>query len=103
MIISMLGKEQSFAAPVVVRDIIAAMAPEYLNTVLGCFRGGKALEEGRRRCRYRVFAGRRDHRRNHIGHQKARRVNVRDSRHTAGSCPGRERFSGGRLCDRRPQ
>ena len=46
MIISMLGKEQSFAAPVVVRDIIAAMAPEYLNTALGCFRGGKALELG---------------------------------------------------------
>lgn len=46
MIISMLGKEQSFAAPAVVRDIISAMAPEYNDTALGCFCGGKALELG---------------------------------------------------------
>ena len=44
MIISMLGKEQSFSAPATVQDIIAAMAPEYGNTALGCFCGGKALE-----------------------------------------------------------
>ena len=43
MIISMLGKEQSFAAPATVRDIIEAMAPEYSKTALGCFCGGKAL------------------------------------------------------------
>ena len=46
MIIRMLGKEQSFAAPAAVRDIIAAMAPEYSETALGCFCGGKALELG---------------------------------------------------------
>ncbi len=44
MIISMLGKEQAFPAPATVRDIIAAMAPEYSATALGCFCGGKALE-----------------------------------------------------------
>ena len=44
MIISMLGKEQAFAAPTTVQSIIAAMAPEYEKTALGCFCGGKALE-----------------------------------------------------------
>ena len=44
MIISMLEKEQAFAAPTTVQSIIAAMAPEYEKTALGCFCGGKALE-----------------------------------------------------------
>ena len=44
MIITMLGKEQSFAAPATVQQIIKVMAPEYEKTALGCFCGGKALE-----------------------------------------------------------
>ncbi|MBR5110973.1 MAG: nucleoside kinase [Clostridia bacterium] len=44
MIISMLGKEHAFSAPTTVQSIIAAMAPEYEKTALGCFCGGKALE-----------------------------------------------------------
>ena len=44
MIITMLGKEQAFSAPATVQQIIAAMAPEYISTALGCFCGGKALE-----------------------------------------------------------
>ena len=44
MIISMLEKEQAFSAPATVQQIIAAMAPEYEKTALGCFCGGKALE-----------------------------------------------------------
>ena len=44
MIISMLGKKQTFSTPTAVRDIITAMAPEYSESALGCFCGGKALE-----------------------------------------------------------
>ena len=44
MKISMLGKEQAFPTPLTVKDILAAMAPEYKEKALGCFCGGKSLE-----------------------------------------------------------
>ena len=44
MKITMLGKTHAFDSPVTVGEIIAAMAPEYCGTALGCFCGGRALE-----------------------------------------------------------
>ena len=44
MNITMLGKTRSFDAPLTVREIVAAMAPEYEGLALGCFCGGRALE-----------------------------------------------------------
>ena len=40
----MLGKTRAFPEAVTVREIVAAMAPEYRDTALGCFCGGSALE-----------------------------------------------------------
>ena len=44
MDIRMLGKEGHFASALQVKDIIAALAPEYASTALGCLRGGNSLQ-----------------------------------------------------------
>ncbi len=44
MDIKMLGKEGHFASAVRVKDVIAALAPEYAATALGCLRGGNSLQ-----------------------------------------------------------
>ena len=44
MNISMLGREKSFAAPLTVKEIIRALAPEYEKAALGCISGGRVLE-----------------------------------------------------------
>ena len=44
MKITMLNRTFDFPAPATVAEIIAAMAPEYQRTALGCFCGGQALE-----------------------------------------------------------
>ena len=44
MIVKMLGKEASFASPLSVREAVAALAPEYLSSALGCFRGGISMQ-----------------------------------------------------------
>ena len=49
MKITMLGKTQFFDSPLAVREIIAAMAPEYTESALGCFCGGS--RDGKRRFR----------------------------------------------------
>ncbi len=43
MIISMLGKEKEYHEPVSVQTVIRDMAPEYVQTALGCFCGGWSL------------------------------------------------------------
>lgn len=44
MKITFLDQEHLFNAPATVQEIISVMAPEYLDTALGCFCGGRALE-----------------------------------------------------------
>ncbi len=44
MKITFLEQEHIFNAPATVQEIISVMAPEYLDTALGCFCGGRALE-----------------------------------------------------------
>jgi len=44
MKIRFMEKEGVFDAPVTVRQVISALAPEYLDTALGCFCGGGVLE-----------------------------------------------------------
>lgn len=44
MLIRFMEKEGEFSAPITVQQVIAALAPEYLPTALGCFCGGQALE-----------------------------------------------------------
>ena len=44
MIIRFMDKEGSFDSPVTVAQVIAALAPEYAPTALGCFCGGGVME-----------------------------------------------------------
>lgn len=44
MKIRFMDKEGDFSSPPTVAAVIAALAPEYLSTALGCFCGGKSLE-----------------------------------------------------------